>query len=230
VLVFHFAEGFIRVDKASAGEGFARLGVGPFAAEVFAPFLFKRLFQSRGVGSAAALLLPVSREALPQGSELSVQPPLQSVPGESDALGSVLLAGAGGSTQDALGQHLHFQPMLHIVVVSSSGQGASKTLSPEAAKLLGNVPQDWFVPGVHSFERGQMGLRAAGWGRTPSSRVDGSIRGASLLPPSRRCHASGARERATARAEAVVPAVENAKAETTIGKPVEGKKVGRDSP
>ena len=48
VLVCHFPEGFVRVDKASAGEGLARLGVGPFAAEVFAPFLFERLFQRRG--------------------------------------------------------------------------------------------------------------------------------------------------------------------------------------
>jgi len=126
----HLAEGLVRVNKACARQSLAGLSVSPLPAKIRTPLLLESFFKNRCRHRPPSLFLLVGREALPQGAPLSVQPSLRPSPSEGDALRSVLFTSTGWGAQDAFGKHLQLQPVLHIIVVSSSSQGARQTLSP----------------------------------------------------------------------------------------------------
>ena len=115
VLTDHLIEDNIGVGRRRRVESLAGLGVGPFSTEVFAPLVAEGCFNLRRL-SPRLLTGSVTRNVLPQGSPLAIEPPLQPVPREGKPLVLVLLARARGSTQDALGEHLLFSPATDIIV------------------------------------------------------------------------------------------------------------------
>ena len=116
-----------RRPKTRGIQSLTSLGVGSLPAEVGTPLLTQSLFHHRA-DSFAFGGLPVRRKALPEGPPVTIEPALEPLPGEGDTLGLVLLTSPGRGAQHAFSQHLKFQPVLHIIVVSSSSQSPRQAL------------------------------------------------------------------------------------------------------
>ena len=126
----HFINDRIGILRREGGESFACLGISPFTAELNASFVTLSLADMVGHNSVVGDRL-VGRQVLPERGSFTTQPPLEALPGESDALGGVLLTSPVRRTQCGFIQHLKFLPAPEGVVVVGFCQRSGETLAPQ---------------------------------------------------------------------------------------------------